>query len=304
MAETTTQQQLWSSGARPRCRSPVGLSLFTFMCFHLISRLTTCSKNVTFDCYPLLFFFCRGALFGARQGDWSRWHASRFAARIRSGPAESSADNSTVWKELRRRRNQVSDQQICSRSLWLMLLLGCCGSYFHVCVAVYPWSWRMFRHPVVSQWKSFLIWLWLHSSNRSEIYQSSSNYDMSITDFHSLTPTLLFRCFSSTASIPACSAGWSVSACAPSRGRWPPTGCRRTAIQRTCTWSLPDKPGSPASCSSRTWRAPSSPHLSRQATAPHPKTGGDTAPCPRGSPTTTRVSAANVSVLSQNGFRI
>lgn len=57
MAETTTQQQLWSSGARPRCRSPVGLSLFTFMCFHLISRLTTCSKNVTFDCYPLLFFF-------------------------------------------------------------------------------------------------------------------------------------------------------------------------------------------------------------------------------------------------------
>ena len=35
---------------------------------------------------------------------------------------------------------------------------------------------------------------------------------------------------------------------------------------------------------------PSSPHLSHQVTAPPPRTGGVTAPCPQGFPTTTKVS--------------
>lgn len=40
MADTTTQQQLWSSGARPRCRSPVGIS-----CFPAVRFLVLCPEH-------------------------------------------------------------------------------------------------------------------------------------------------------------------------------------------------------------------------------------------------------------------
>lgn len=46
-------------------------------------------------------------MLGARQGDRSRRHSSRFPACICFGSTESDADHATVRKELRRRRDQV-----------------------------------------------------------------------------------------------------------------------------------------------------------------------------------------------------
>lgn len=106
MANTTAQQPPRSSGAQPLCRSPVGFSR-SYLCLpSWASTLRTCSKNVTFDCHPLFFVF-RGAVPGALQGDRSWRRASRLTARVSSGTAKCLADDSAVWKELPRWRDQV-----------------------------------------------------------------------------------------------------------------------------------------------------------------------------------------------------
>lgn len=107
---TAAATEQWSSASLPLTGGVFSLlSLFTIMRFPLFSALRTCSKNVTFDCHPPFVF--RGAMLGALQGDRSRRHASRFAARVCPGSAKSSADNSIVWKELRRRRDKVRNEK-------------------------------------------------------------------------------------------------------------------------------------------------------------------------------------------------
>lgn len=93
----------WSSASLPL----TGGCLCLLSCV-FTSPPRTRSKTATFDCH--LFDF-RGAMLGAHQGDWSRRHSSRFTARVGSGSAKSSADDSAVWKELRRRRDLVRNEK-------------------------------------------------------------------------------------------------------------------------------------------------------------------------------------------------
>lgn len=53
---TAAATEQWSSASLPLTGGVFSLlSLFTIVRFPLFSALRTCSKNVTFDCYPLLF---------------------------------------------------------------------------------------------------------------------------------------------------------------------------------------------------------------------------------------------------------
>lgn len=183
------------------------------------------------------------------------------------------------------------EMRTCWRLLWWTSAHG------DVSVAVYVLWWRTSPRLPASQLKSFLTWLWPLSNSRSGKLSVRQWMTGVLHVFLHWLPLSSRRFFSSTVSILASSAGWSVSVCALSWGRWPPMVCRRMAIQRTCTWSLPDKPASPASCSSRTWKVPSWPHPSHQAMAPPPKNGGVTALCPQGSTTAARVRSPYVSIL-------
>lgn len=168
------------------------------------------------------------------------------------------------------------EMKTCWRLLWWTRAHG------DVSVAVYALWWRTSPRLPASQLKSFLTWLWLLSNSRSGKLSVRQWMTGGLQVFLHWLPLSSRRFFSSTVSILASNAGWSVSVCALSQGRWPPMVCRRMAIRRTCTWSLPDKPASPASCSSRTWKAPSWPRPSHQAMALPPKNGGVTALCPQG----------------------
>lgn len=118
---TAAATQQWSSASLPL----TGGFSCSYLCLpSWASTLRTCSKNVTFDCRPLFFVF-RGAVPGALQGDRSWRRASRLATRVSSGAAKCLADDSAVWKELPRWRDQVRYETFFQVSI-LYLFWGLC----------------------------------------------------------------------------------------------------------------------------------------------------------------------------------
>lgn len=214
MANRTASQQRRSRGAQSRCRSAVSNSVYFHLQFHnFLQRFHFCH----------IFSFC----FFQRSFVWSFRERSK-QAMLRPPPSMHLhwLDKRRRWRFSRLRKTTLKGKSSEDRKALIQSHSWCFG-----CCVLNDCELFVFQ-PVGGGGGCFVFLLrhsesfplhdrgWTQAAGEETVIRVKIDPNLLKLSFPVFPRwPFSFRCFSSTVSILECSAGWSGSACAPSRGR-------------------------------------------------------------------------------------